>query len=109
MKEVYFKEIMIADMQNETARIQPFEKGLNVVTSVDNHMGKSSLLKSMYYTLGAEVDFDSVWDKQSKLYVATLSVMGREYRIARFMKRFAVFDGDTLLKITDSVTKVFVQ
>ena len=51
MKEVYFKEIMIADMQNETARIQPFEKGLNVVTSVDNHMGKSSLLKSMYYTL----------------------------------------------------------
>ena len=71
MKEVYFKEIMIADMQNETARIQPFEKGLNVVTSVDNHMGKSSLLKSMYYTLGAEVDFDSVWDKQSKLYVAT--------------------------------------
>ena len=37
MKEVYFKEIMIADMQNETARIQPFEKGLNVVTSVDNH------------------------------------------------------------------------
>lgn len=104
MKEVYFKEIMIADMQNETARIQPFEKGLNVVTSVDNHMGKSSLLKSMYYTLGAEVDFDSVWDKQSKLYVATLSVMGREYRIARFMKRFAVFDGDTLLKITDSVT-----
>ena len=66
MKEVYFKEIMIADMQNETARIQPFEKGLNVVTSVDNHMGKSSLLKSMYYTLGAEVDFDSVWDKQFK-------------------------------------------
>lgn len=28
MKEVYFKEIMIADMQNETARIQPFEKRL---------------------------------------------------------------------------------
>lgn len=43
MKEVYFKEIMIADMQNETARIQPFEKGLNVVTSVDNHMGKCSI------------------------------------------------------------------
>ena len=67
MKEVYFKQIMIADLQNKTARVQPFEKGLNVVTSIDNHVGKSSLLKSLYYTLGAEVDFDSVWDRQSKL------------------------------------------
>lgn len=46
MKEVYFKQIMIADLQNKTARVQPFEKGLNVVTSIDNHVGKSSLLKS---------------------------------------------------------------
>ena len=45
MKEVYFKQIMIADLQNKTARVQPFEKGLNVVTSIDNHVGKSSLLK----------------------------------------------------------------
>ena len=105
MKEVYFKQIMIADLQNKTARVQPFEKGLNVVTSIDNHVGKSSLLKSLYYTLGAEVDFDSVWDRQSKLYVVTLSVDETEYCIARFMKRFAVFEGKTLLKITDSVTQ----
>lgn len=45
MKEVYFKEIMIADMQNETARIQPFEKGLNVVTSVDNPYGQIIIIK----------------------------------------------------------------
>ncbi len=68
-------------------------------------MGKSSLLKSMYYTLGAEVDFDSVWDRQSKLYVVTLSVDEKEYCIARFLKRFAVFEGKILIKITDSVTQ----
>ena len=96
---------MIADLQNRTARVQSFEKGLNVVTSADNHVGKSSLLKSLYYTLGAEVDYDSVWDKQSKLYIATLGVGEKEYRVARFLKRFAVFEGEKLLKITDSVTK----
>ena len=26
MKEVYFKQIMIADLQNKTARVQSFEK-----------------------------------------------------------------------------------
>lgn len=105
VKEVYFKSLMIADLQNRTARVQLFEKGLNVVTSADNHVGKSSLLKSLYYTLGAEVDYDSVWDKQSKLYIATLAVGEKEYRVARFLKRFAVFEGEKLLKITDSVTK----
>lgn len=105
MKEVYFKKLIIADLQNRTARVQSFEKGLNVVTSADNHVGKSSLLKSLYYTLGAEVDYDSVWDKQSKLYIATLGVGEKEYRVARLLKRFAVFEGEKLLKITDSVTK----
>jgi len=105
MKEVYFKNLLIADLQNHTARDQSFEKGLNVITSTDNHVGKSSLLKSLYYTLGAEVNFDPVWDKQSKLYVSTLAVDEKEYRIVRFMKRFAVFKGEKLLKITDSVSK----
>lgn len=105
MKEVYFKNLMIADLQKHTARIQSFEKGLNVVTSEDNHVGKSSMLKALYYTLGAEVDFDSVWDKHSKLYIATLGVGEKEYRVVRLLKRFAVFEGEKLLKITDSVKK----
>ena len=105
MKEVYFKNLMIADLQKHTAHVQSFEMGLNVVTSGDNHVGKSSLLKALYYTLGAEVDFDSVWDKHSKLYIATLGVDEKEYRVVRFLKRFAVFEGEKLLKITESVTK----
>ncbi len=105
MKEVYFKSLMIADLQHKTARFQTFEKGLNVVTSTDNHVGKSSLLKSLYYCLGTEVKYDHVWDKNSKLYIATLSVNEKEYRIVRRIKRFAIFEGEKLLLITDSVTK----
>ena len=105
MKEVYFQSILIADLLKNTARFQEFSKGLNVVTSVDNHVGKSSLLKALYYTLGAEVDYDPVWDKNTKLYIATIHVDDEIYRIARLMKRFAVFHFDKLISITDSVTK----
>lgn len=105
MKEVYFQSILIADLQKNAARFQEFSKGLNVVTSVDNHVGKSSLLKALYYTLGAEVDYDPVWDKNTKLYIATIQVDDEIYRIARLMKRFAVFHFDKLISITDSVTK----
>ncbi len=109
MKQVYFKSLMIADLQEHTARFQKFEKGLNVITSTDNHVGKSSLLKSLYYSLGAEVNFDSIWDIKSKLYIATISVDETDYLIVRRMKRFAVFKGDVLLQITDSVTKDLSQ
>ena len=105
MKNVYFKSIIIADLQSETARSQTFEKGFNVITSTDNHVGKSSLLKSLYYTLGTEVKFDSVWTRQPKLYVLSLDVDGKEYCVARFGKNYAVFEDDELLKITDSVSK----
>ena len=56
MKNVYFKSIIIADLQSETARSQTFEKGFNVITSADNHVGKSSLLKSLYYLSTAQTD-----------------------------------------------------
>ena len=48
MKEMYFDNILIADITEKTARFHKFEKGFNVITSQDNHVGKSSLLKSLY-------------------------------------------------------------
>lgn len=105
MNEMYFKNILISDMQAHTARFQEFSNGFNVITSQDNHVGKSSLLKSLYYTLGTEVDYDHVWDKMTKLYVVTICVNGTDYRIARFQKSFAVFNGAELILLTRSVTR----
>lgn len=105
MDYMLFKDILIADLNTHKAYRQSFSAGLNVITSRKNHVGKSSLLKSLYYTLGAEVEYDHTWDKSSKLYIVTLDVNGKEYRIIRFRKRFAVFNQDKLLLLTDSVTK----
>lgn len=105
VKEVYFKSVLIADIQKKTARRQDFSKGLNVITSSENHVGKSSLIKSLYYALGADVGFDAVWDRNTKLYVVSLCVDDKVYQIARQLKSFAVFEDGKLIKITDSVTK----
>lgn len=105
MNSMFFKSILIADIQKHTARFVPFEQGLNVLTSTENHVGKSSVIKSLYDTLGAEVKFDARWDKDSKLSVVTIDVDSIEYRIVRFIKRFAIFKGSELLLLTDSVTK----
>lgn len=104
MNEMYFKDILIADIQAHKARFLKFLKGYNVVTSSENHVGKSSLLKSLYYTIGAEVVFDDVWDKSTKLYKVTICVNNEDYIIARFLKKFAIFKDNKLLLLTGSVS-----
>lgn len=105
MSNMYFKSILIADIQKHTARLIPFEKGLNVITSTENHVGKSSVIKSLYDTLGAEVRFDTRWNKDTKLTAVTIDVDGTEYRVIRFIKKFAIFKGNELILLSDSVTK----
>ena len=105
MSSMYFKDIMIADIDKNTARFVEFQPGLNVITSADNHVGKSSLVKSLYHALGAEVKFDNTWSKSTKITAVRVVVNDVEYRFVRFARKFAIFQGDTLIFITDSVTK----
>lgn len=105
MSEMYFKSILIADIQTHTARFQRLEKGINVITSIDNHVGKSSLLKSLYYAMGAEVEYDTVWDVNTKLYVVNICIGKQDYTVARFQKNFGVFEGEKLILLTNSVSR----
>ena len=105
MKEVYFKSILIADLCEHTARYHEFQRGLNVITSHENHMGKSSLLKSLYYSMGAEVGFDDRWSKKSKIYITEFIIDNIVYKIARFQKNFALFKEERLLLLTNNVSK----
>ena len=103
MSEMYFKSILIADIVSHKARSQQFQKGLNVITSTNNHVGKSSLLKSLYHTLGANVKYDSVWNVNNKLFVLDFCVDNIDYRIVRQIKSFAVFKGEELILVTSKV------
>ena len=105
MSSMYFKDILIADIDKHTGRFVEFQPGLNVVTSADNHVGKSSLVKSLYHALGAEVKFDNTWSKSTKITAVRIVVNDVEYRFVRFARKFAIFQGNTLIFITDSVTK----
>lgn len=103
MSEMYFNSILIADIVTHKARFQEFEKGLNVVTSADNHVGKSSLLKSLYHSLSANVKYDNVWSSNTKLYILNFTVDSKKYKIVRQARNFAVFNGAKLLLITNKV------
>ncbi|MDF2943917.1 MAG: hypothetical protein K0S01_2775 [Herbinix sp.] len=104
MKEMCFSNILIADINQKTAHFHEFDKGFNVITSQDNHVGKSSMLKSLYYAMGAEVEFDNVWDKNTKLCIVEFCINNIKYKIARLQKSFVLFSEGKLLLTTRSVS-----
>ena len=55
--------------------------------------------------MGAEVDFDNVWNKNNKIYVVEFYVDKIKYRVARWQKAFALFRGAELILTTKSVSR----
>lgn len=94
MKKVYFKSLLIYDATKGRAFKTEFEAGVNVVTSEENHVGKSCLVKSLYYALGADVNFAKAWDQKNKTIALTFSIGATEYQIIRSHKSFLLIDGD---------------
>lgn len=109
MKELIINSILIADVNQKTAKFQEFKNGFNVITSSQNHVGKSSLIKSLYYSFGAEVEFDTNWDKNSKIYIVRFTVDKKNYRIARFQKKYVLLQDDELILFTEHVTIELAQ
>ncbi|MCI8476690.1 MAG: hypothetical protein HFE42_06595 [Clostridia bacterium] len=101
MKNVIFKKIIIVDKASQKAKIQTFTKGINIVTSKNgekgNYVGKSTLLKSLYHSLGADAKFDKskYWEATDKYYyILDFAINDVDYTVLRHDRYFAVFDSE---------------
>ncbi len=92
MIKVRFNSIIIYDIQKQRGFKQTFKPGINIVTSTENHVGKSCLVKSLYYALGAEVNYDQNWDVKSKTFCLAFCVNDKHYQIIRKNKSFLLID-----------------
>lgn len=105
MRDLIFESILVADMSKQVAKYVEFVPGFNVITSSENHVGKSSIAKALFYSLGAEVEYDSRWEKAGKIYILKFRIGDKKFKIARQYSNFAVFEDKKLVLLTDSVSK----
>lgn len=96
---IIFNEIYIINKIKQTAKYQNFTKGINIVYSKNgesgNYVGKSTLLKSLYHTLGADALFDDSkgWEKDCKYYyILNFNINEHNYNILRHDNYFAIYD-----------------
>ncbi|MDE8082593.1 hypothetical protein PT105_08115, partial [Erysipelothrix rhusiopathiae] len=63
------ESLVIIDYKEKTGTRYNFSNGTNLIVSEGNKKGKSSLLKSMYYTLGFDIrQFPSGWNEHNKIF-----------------------------------------
>lgn len=93
MKKLVFNEVLILSKVEKAARRETFSPTLNILTG-ENDVGKSTIIKSLYHTLGADVPGlqNTRWKKAKPIYCVRFSVNGHEYSIVRDEKYFGVFD-----------------
>lgn len=106
MKNLLFKSILLVSHREKKAKKVTFGPGANVVKG-ENDTGKSSLIKSIYYALGAEPhNVHTNWMAADVAVLLRFELDRKPYSIYRHGKSFSLFDeNEKLIDTYNSVTK----
>lgn len=105
MKNLIFESLELLSLTEKKARRVKFHPRLTVITG-KNRVGKSSLIKCIYWTLGAApAVVHPKWKGVNVKGLLTFTVDGTRYQALRTGNNVAIFDaGDKLLLSTTSFT-----
>lgn len=91
MKSIYFKSTHLLSLSQKKGFFFEFSPNINLIYG-ENDTGKSSLIKSLYYTLGADVHLDKEWKNDNFISKVVIHVKSRDYAFLRHGKRITIFD-----------------
>jgi hypothetical protein len=98
MTGLVFKKLWIVSKLEKAARVVSFQPKTNILTG-KNDVGKSTLIKSLYHSLGADApQMDNTrWRRAKAFYCTQIALDGVSYFILRDGKHFGVFDANMVL------------
>jgi hypothetical protein len=108
MRSIYFKSAHILSFRDKKGFSFEFSPDINIITG-ENDTGKSTFIKSLYHTLGADVRLDKKWKDDNVVSKVVIHVKDRDYAFIRHKKRISIFDiteGQKHLITSDSRTEI---
>lgn len=96
------KRLIILDYTNKKANEFNFSDNVNIITSDGTTVGKSSLIKSLYYTLGYAIkQFPHGWDEKNMRFRVDIAIGEISYTIIRSDTLFYVSDVPEALNLKE--------
>lgn len=113
MKGLQFKRLVIISDAQKSANQYTFPKRLNLITGSDNSIGKSTLVKSIFWALGCEPKFDNKWKSFDVKTILDFEVDDVPYTLLRHKNIMSLGKrGETLkkyFKITGAYSESFAE
>ena len=92
MKRLIIKKLIVISQSESRSLEVPFEKGLNIILG-GNKTGKSSIIKSIFTTLGCECrSIEADWKKIISSYLLFFNYGVKQFLIVRQGKKFQIFE-----------------
>lgn len=83
MKGLQFQRIVLLSDSKKQANQFKFPKRFNLVTGNDNSIGKSTLVKSLFWAIGCEPDFDEEWKSNNVKTLLYFKINKEEFIVSR--------------------------
>lgn len=80
---IFQRLVLISDSKKQANQFE-FLKRVNLVTGNDNSIGKSTLVKSLLWSMGCEPQFDEEWKSNDVKTITYFTVNGVKYIISRY-------------------------
>ncbi|AWC27966.1 hypothetical protein [Bacillus cytotoxicus] len=91
MNRLTLKKLIVISESEKRSREIEFKEGLNIIIG-KNKTGKSSLIKSIFFTFGCEVKFEDEWKKLIDKYLLYFQYGNRYFCILRINKSYKIFE-----------------
>ncbi|KRV46204.1 Lamassu anti-phage system protein LmuB [Bacillus sp. TH007] len=98
MNKVLINKLFIFDIIDKKSKSVTFKDGINIITSKGNQLGKSTIMKSIYYTLGADVFFADRLNLKNKIHILEIKVNDKKINFVRHGKIVVIQDDKKIFK-----------
>ncbi|MCZ3155219.1 hypothetical protein NYZ16_16680 [Acinetobacter baumannii] len=111
MRSFQFQRLVLISDSKKLANQFEFPKRLNLVTGGDNSIGKSTLVKNLFWALGCDPDFDEEWKTNDIKAIIYFTVNNISYVASRYHDSIIFGQVGSILrkypKITGEYSQIF--
>ncbi len=104
MQSLKFSRLLVLSNSEKSASQFEFSKTLNLITANDNSVGKSTLLKLIFWTFGCETEFDTTWKSKDCTALVEFEISNRLYKIKRYKNQVTLVEPDSNITTYEKIT-----
>lgn len=109
MKNLRFNRLVLVSDTTKSANQFTFQDKFNLITGKNNSIGKSSLVKNIFWALGCEPEFDETWKQLDCKVLLEFSIDNNKYAVLRINNGIFFSDGSREFYRFGNITGVYAK